>query len=162
MEVPASTQIPARGTADVGLAYRPLVVGQQTATTVFTCPELGDYAYTLLLVGLSTGPEQQASFSVALGGSEARVCRVTHWLPANIDYTCSLKSSGTQSSKLGFSCPPKMAAKSAGPEGSPIETEVIFEPMLVGDEFRDALVLQHAEAGTYEVPLIGHCSPPKP
>ena len=172
--VPGSTAIAPHSAADFMLCYRPLAVGDQTATVAFKCTELGDYSYNLQLRGLPTGPEQQVSFSVALGSSETRICRVTHWLPAKIDYSCSLKSTRTTTSKLGFACPAKVAAGAAGVglaaggpgiiavEGLTVEVEVVFEPMMVGEEFRDALVLEHPEGGLYEVPLIGHCAPPKP
>ena len=93
------------------------------------------------------------SFSVLV-----QVYRFRHWLADKVDYKCSFKNKGT----AGFECRPAVAATPAGPEGSEVEVEVVFEPTAVGEGFRDVLVLSSPAGGEYECAVVGRCLPPKP
>ena len=87
-----------------------------------------------------------------------QVYRFRHWLADKADYKCSFKNKGT----AGFECRPAVAATPAGPEGSEVEVEVVFEPTAVGEGFRDVLVLSSPAGGEYECAVVGRCLPPKP
>ena len=87
-----------------------------------------------------------------------QVYRFRHWLADKADYKCSFRNKGM----AGFECKPAVAAAPAGPEGSEVEVEVVFEPTAVGEGFRDVLVLSSPAGGEYECPVVGRCLPPKP
>ena len=87
-----------------------------------------------------------------------QVYRFRHWLADKADYKCSFRNKGT----AGFECKPAVAAAPAGPEGSEVEVEVVFEPTAVGEGFRDVLVLSSPAGGEYECAVVGRCLPPKP
>ena len=87
-----------------------------------------------------------------------QVYRFRHWLAEKADYKCSFRNKGT----AGFECKPAVAAAPAGPEGSEVEVEVVFEPTAVGEGFRDVLVLSSPAGGEYECAVVGRCLPPKP
>lgn len=46
--------------------------------------------------------------------------------------------------------------------GAECTIDVTFEPMAIGEHFRDTLIVQSPEGGVFECPVVGRCGPPKP
>jgi len=142
----------------VEVAFRPVLVVEETSTLTLTCEELGTYEYSLKLKGSRAGPEKAINFNVPLGSKETQLFRFKHFLQAQTDYACSFVNKG----ESGFECDSSVRAHRAGPEGLEQEVEVHFEPVRVGESFRDTLVVSSPEGGEYLCPVVGRCIPPKP
>jgi hydrocephalus-inducing protein len=91
-----------------------------------------------------------------------------HWLPEKAEYKCSFRggnnstASGVVSCTQGFDAPATITAPPAGPNGVEVECVVGFEPCAFGEAVRGTLLIASSSAGSYEVPLMGQCVPPKP
>lgn len=164
--VPATITLPARGSVDVEVKFRPLVVGPAEASLKLECTELGLFEWTLKLAGLPTAPERPLAFSCALGSKETQAFRFTHWLEDKADYKVAFKSSGTAVASGGaFSAQATLSAPAAPPgpaAGVEVSVDVSFEPTALGEAIRDTLLLTSTTGGEYAVPLLGQCVPPKP
>jgi len=71
--VPSSVTVPAGSSANVEVAYRPLLVAEGDASLKLISKALGTYEYQLKLKGTAAGPEGSLSITVPLGSSEAQV-----------------------------------------------------------------------------------------
>lgn len=71
--VPSSVTVPAGSSANVDVAYRPLLVAEGDASLKLSSKALGTYEYQLKLKGTAAGPEGSLSITVPLGSSEAQV-----------------------------------------------------------------------------------------
>ena len=71
--VPSSVTVPAGASANVEVAYRPLLVAEGDASLKLSSKALGTYEYQLKLKGTAAGPEGSLSITVPLGSSEAQV-----------------------------------------------------------------------------------------
>jgi hydrocephalus-inducing protein len=155
VQVPASVVLRAKAVTEVSVQYRPLLVAEKDAAVKFSSPDLGEFDYKLRLKGVPTGPERQLEFNVPLGSSEVKKFRFTSWFSGKTDYVSSFKDKGA----AGFTGEAKVAAQQAGGE---LTLDVTFEPTSIGEHHKDTLIVQSAEGGLYECPVIGRCLPPKP
>lgn len=73
VSVPANLTVPAGTTANLEVAYRPLLVAEAEASLKLSSKALGVYDYQLKLKGAAAGPEGSLAISVPLGGSETQV-----------------------------------------------------------------------------------------
>lgn len=155
--VPATVVVPANSLGSVEVSYRPLLVAQAEASLKLESAELGAFEWQLKLAGLPTNPERSMTFNVPLGQSETQTFRFMHW-GDKTTYKCTFKSG-----KSVFEGPAKpVDAPAAGPGGQEVPLDVMFSPTAIGESMRDTLIVSSDTAGTYEIPLIGRCVPPKP
>ncbi|KAA6425822.1 MAG: hypothetical protein FRX49_04197, partial [Trebouxia sp. A1-2] len=70
--VPSSVTVSAGSSANVEVAYRPLLVVEGDASLKLSSKALGTYEYQLKLKGTAAGPEGSLSITVPLGSSEAQ------------------------------------------------------------------------------------------
>lgn len=137
-------------------------MGEATAKLSMQCKALGAYEHALTLRGAPAGPERSMAFSVPLGNTETQLFRFTHWLADKAEYKCVFRGAA-RGAGVGFDVVrPAVAAPPAGPDGSPCEVEVTFEPTAIGESFHDVLLLTSPTGGEYECPVVGRCIPPKP
>jgi hydrocephalus-inducing protein len=160
LSVPGSVEVPAGGSRTVEVSYRPLLVGERTASVAFECAELGLFQYEVALQGVPTGPETGLAFGVPLGSSEVQSFRFRHWLPDKADYACKFRNGGANGC---FTVQSTAAAPPAeGAEGVEVEVSVTFEPTTISENFSDLLIVEHAAGGRYECPVKGRAEGPRP
>lgn len=73
--IPTSVLLKGNSSVDIDIKYRPLNVGEASASLKMECPELGLYEYGLRLAGLPTNSERSMTFNAPLGSREAQVFR---------------------------------------------------------------------------------------
>ena len=73
VSLPTSFTVPAGTTANLEIAYRPLLVAEAEASLKLSSKALGVYEYQLKLKGNAAGPEGSLTISVPLGSSETQV-----------------------------------------------------------------------------------------
>lgn len=127
----------------IEIKYRPLLVTETASSLTLASAELGDYAYDLKLQGSNAGLERSIAFNVPLGTKETKAFRFMHFHQDKCEYTCKFLGSD----KLGFESEPSVVAHSAGPEGIEIEVEITYEPTMIGENFRDTLVVSSPQGG---------------
>lgn len=160
LSVPQSVEVPPGGSRAVEVTYRPLLVGESTASLSFECAELGVFAYEVALQGVPTGPETGLAFGVPLGSSEVQSFRFRHWLPEKADYTCRFRNGGANGC---FAVQSTVSAPPAeGGGGVEVEVEVTFEPTTISENFTDLLLVEHATGGKFECPVKGRAEGPRP
>lgn len=142
----------------IEIKYRPLLVTETASSLTLASAELGDYAYDLKLQGSNAGLERSIAFNVPLGTKETKAFRFMHFHQDKCEYTCKFLGSD----KLGFESEPSVVAHSAGPEGIEVEVEITYEPTMIGENFRDTLVVSSPQGGEYRCPVVGRCVNPKP
>ena len=71
--VPTSVTVPAGGSANMEVAYRPLLVAEAEASLKLSSKALGMYEYLLKLKGTAAGPEGSLNITCPLGSSETQV-----------------------------------------------------------------------------------------
>ena len=71
--VPSSLTVPAGSSANLELAFRPLLVTEAEASLKLSSKALGMYEYQLKLKGRAAGPEGSLTISVPLGSSDTQV-----------------------------------------------------------------------------------------
>jgi len=160
LAVPATVEVPAGGSRAVEVTYRPLLVGESTASLSFECAELGLFQYEVVLQGVPTGPETGLAFGVPLGSSEVQSFRFRHWLPEKADYTCKFRNGGANGC---FTVQSTVAAPPAESKvGVEVEVGVVFEPTTISENFSDLLIVEHATGGKFECPVKGRAEGPRP
>ena len=142
----------------IEIKYRPLLVTETASSLTLASAELGDYAYDLKLQGSNAGLERSIAFNVPLGTKETKAFRFMHFHQDKCEYTCKFLGSD----KLGFESEPSVVAHSAGPEGIEVEVEITYESTMIGENFRDTLVVSSPQGGEYRCPVVGRCVNPKP
>jgi len=157
--VPEEMEVKAKASAELEVAFRPVLVANTEATLILECAALGRYEYKLQLRATPTGPERALSFSAPLGAREVLQFSFTHFSTAKAEYSVRFANNSAEP----FLCEePHVVAHPAGAEGIEQQVDIIFEPTRLGDNFRDTLIVSSPEGGDYECPLVGRCVAPKP
>ena len=156
LSLPAQLTVPGGGSAEVPLAFRPLLVGEAAAQVTLTSDDLGVYKYAVALSGTPAGAERGLMFSVPLGQRETRSVFLTHYVADKCEFATRIEGSGD------FDTDAAVTAHGAPEGGLDLEVEVTFEPTRVGDDFRASLVVESPVGGKYLVPVSGRATPPKP
>lgn len=151
---PAQVDLEPYGEAVIGVGYMPLLVSEQEALLTYACTELGQYQYTLNLVGQKGPVEATIKFKVPLGGSETKVFHFTNMYPDKCDYASSISQDGA----TAFSCAPSVSALGAGKS---VEVPVTFQPANIG-ETHSTLTLNSPIGGECTCVLHGVAAEPTP
>lgn len=101
-------------------------------------------------------PRTNASQSIYLS---PRPTRFMHWLDDKTEYKVSFRGGSGSAFTAAATVMSPTGGAAMGVEAS---LEVSFEPTMIGDNIRDALVLTSATGGEFTCPLLGRCIPPKP
>ena len=152
---PAQVELQPYGEAVINIGFMPLLVSEQEALLTYTCAELGQYQYTLNLVGQRSPAEATIKFKVPLGGCETKMFSFTNMIPDKCDYATSISQAGA----IAFSCAPSVSA--LGVAGKPVEVPVTFQPASVG-ETQGTLTLSSPVGGEYTCVLHGIAAEPTP
>jgi hydrocephalus-inducing protein len=158
--VPASTELKPKAETVIEVLYKPLLAGSATCQLIMQSEQLGLYAYDLHLKSSPALPENPLSFSVPLGGCQTQLFRFRHYLPAKASFSCSLENGAATGFEVTSSTVTAPAAVNA--DGTEVEVEVAFEPLTVGDQIRDCLLVRSPEAGDYVCTVTGRSLPPAP
>jgi hypothetical protein len=131
-----------------------------TARVTLHSDQLGDFIYEVALRASVGGAEPALRFAAPLGTKQAVVYRFRHLDARPGTYRCAVTRPDV------FALPPSVAvaAPAAGDaawDGVESSVEVVFEPTAVG-EVAAELTLTSEVAGSYTVPLVASCVPPRP
>ena len=155
LSFPAQVELDPYGEAVMNISFMPLLVGEQEALLTYTCPKLGQYRYTLNLVGQRSPVEATIKFKVPLGGCETKMFHFTNMNPDKCDYATSINQDGA----TAFSCAPSIST--LGGAGKSVEVPVTFQPASIG-ETQSTLTLNSPVGGEYTCVLHGVAAEPTP
>ena len=158
-----TTTIPAKTTADVRVGYRPVVAETTFSDVVVESDALGAWPFRLALSATAAGPERGVSFTVPLGSAETKKVTFAHFLDEPAAYDVRWRGGGGNGAFVSAATHQAQAA--SGPEkdeGLEQSLDVTFEPMSLGSQFRDVLLITSETGGEYVVPVSGRCVAPKP
>jgi hydrocephalus-inducing protein len=158
-----TTTIPAKTTKDVRVGYRPVVAETAFSDVVVESDVLGAWPFRLALSATAAGPERGVSFTVPLGSAETKKVTFAHFLDEPAAYDVRFRGGGGNGAFVSAATHQAQAASgSEKDEGSEQSLDVTFEPMSLGSQFRDVLLITSETGGEYVVPVSGRCVAPKP
>jgi hydrocephalus-inducing protein len=160
--VPETLEVPANGSAQCEISYRPTIVEPETELPfVLSSAELGNITHNVKLSSAPAPPERGVSFVVPLGQKETKAFKFTHYdePESQMEYTCEFQNGGTDGQ---FACAPTHVAHGAGDDGMEQNLEIAFEPTKIGSHYRDVLVVKSESGHEYVCPVTAKCVPPKP
>ena len=160
--VPETLEVPANGSVQCEISYRPTVVEPETELPfVLSSAELGNITHNVKLSSAPAPPERGVSFVVPLGQKETKAFKFTHYdePESQMEYTCEFQNGGTDGQ---FACAPTHVAHGAGDDGMEQNLEIAFEPTKIGSHYRDVLVVKSESGHEYVCPVTAKCVPPKP
>lgn len=153
MILPSELKIEAKESVNIPLLYQPLVIEDTSGALDIVCDGLEPWKYLLTLIGTQPFPKQTVSFHADLGESPAQTIRLPNVFNKKTRLLCRLCGADASS----FIC-----SSSVETEESDFNIPIIYEPVDLQKIHKATLWIEYMKDGAYEVPLVGHCSFPKP
>eukprot|EP00759_Apiculatamorpha_spiralis_P009318 PhF_6_TR15973/c0_g1_i1/m.24996/K17570/HYDIN; hydrocephalus-inducing protein len=161
--IPTTMPIPGKSNGKISITYFPQMPTKEEVQTklIATCPELGEFPYSVKLTALQPAPEKGVRVQCALGQMVSTTLRLVHYSKAPVDFTCKFADpkqvvffkSNTQ---MSIKAPPCTDIRA----GQEVTFDITFEPCRLGDA-RETFEVSSPVAGTFQYSLVGTCLPPQ-
>jgi hydrocephalus-inducing protein len=160
--VPATVVLPPKGPGKVVVEFFPLLAKEYPPVKLaFSCADLGEFPYTLVLGASAPQPEKPVRVQCALGQLVSTTLRFTHHCKVATDFafkfldpkqTSFIKTNGQMVIKVTPCADPRV--------GQEVSLDVTFEPSKVGD-CRETVEISSPIGGIYTFMLHGTCTAPQ-
>ena len=154
----------AKSETKIPIEFFPLIAKEYPPSKlVFSAAELGDFPYTVALIGTAAAHEKPTRLTCALGQAVSATLRFTAYCKTATEFAFKLsdpkqkenaffKSAGSSGVKVNACPDPRV--------GQEVSVDVTFEPSRVG-EYKETVELVSSTGGTYTFPLMGVCTSPQ-